>query len=139
MNKKHLFFLLFLINLSLYSQENKTIQKLDTELQSCLDNTQNNMLNCTLEYYNKIDEQLNIIYKKVRAKLNKPEQEKLKSQQLVWLKKRDLYFKKVAAKTSSDLDGDNSSQDYRMICTHKNALFVKDKIIELEKVYLNAN
>lgn len=136
MYKTILYFLLFLIGLNSYSQENKTIQKLDKELQKCLDNTQNNMLNCTLEYYNKIDQQLNIIYKKIRATLSKPEQEKLKSQQLAWLKERDLYFKKVAAKTSSDLDGDNSSQDYRMMCTHKNALFVKDRVLELEKVYL---
>ena len=136
MNKTPIFFLLFLISLYSHSQENTTIQKLDTELQNCLDNTQNNMLNCTLEYYNKIDDQLNVTYKKIRAKLNKPEQEKLKSQQLAWLKKRDLYFKKVAIKTSSDLDGDSSSQDYRMICSHENALFVKDRIIELEKIYL---
>jgi uncharacterized protein YecT (DUF1311 family) len=136
MNKKHLFFLLFLISSYSYSQENKTIQKLDTELQNCLDDTQNNMLNCTLEYYNKIDQQLNITYKKIRVTLSKPEQENLKSQQLAWLKKRDLYFKKVAAKTSSDLDGDNSSQDYRMICSHKNSLFVRDRVIELETVYL---
>jgi uncharacterized protein YecT (DUF1311 family) len=136
MYKTILYFLLFLIGLNSYSQENKTIQKLDSNLQKCLDDPQNNMLNCTLEYYNKIDQQLNIIYKKIRATLSKPEQEKLKSQQLAWLKERDLYFKKVAAKTSSDLDGDNSSQDYRMMCTHKNALFVKDRVLELEKVYL---
>lgn len=55
---------------------------------------------------------------------------------MAWLKERDLYFKKVAAKTSLDLDGDDSSQDYRMICTHENALFVKDRIIELEKAYI---
>lgn len=136
MNKKHLFFLLFLISSSSYSQENKTIQKLDKELQNCLDNTQNNMLNCTLEYYDKIDDQLNVTYKKIRATLSKPEQEKLKSQQLAWLKKRDLYFKKVKAETAKELDGENESQDYRMICSHKNALFVKDRILELEKTYL---
>lgn len=136
MNKIQILFLLFIISFCSYSQENKTIQKLDTELQNCLDNTQNNMLNCTLEYYNKIDDQLNITYKKIKSKLSKTEQEKLKSKQLAWLKKRDLYFKKVASKTASDLDGDHSSQDYRMICSHENALFVKDRIIELEKVYL---
>lgn len=136
MNKIQILFLLFIISFCSYSQENKTIQKLDTELQNCLDNTQNNMLNCTLEYYNKIDDQLNITYKKIKSKLSKTEQEKLKSKQLAWLKKRDLYFKKVASKTASDLDGDHSSQDYIMICSHENALFVKDRIIELEKVYL---
>lgn len=112
------------------------IQKLDTELQNCLDNTQNNMLNCTQVYYNKIDEQLNVTYKKIRATLSKPEQEKLKSQQLAWLKKRDKYFKKTETETAKKLGNENQSQDYRMICIHENALFVKDRIVELEKVHL---
>ncbi|MNG00997.1 hypothetical protein D3C84_839560 [compost metagenome] len=94
------------------------------------------MLNCTQVYYTKIDEQLNITYKKIRTNLSKPEQEKLKTQQLAWLKKRDHYFKKVKAETAKELDGEHESQDYRMICTHENALFVRDRIIELEKVYL---
>lgn len=135
MKKTHLIFILFLIGLNSHSQENKTIQKLDTELQKCLDDTGNNMLSCTLEYYNKIDEQLNITYKKIRAILSKPEQEKLKNKQLAWLKKRDLHFKKVEAETAKELDGDNASQDYRMICSHENALFVRDRIMELEKTY----
>jgi uncharacterized protein YecT (DUF1311 family) len=128
--------LLFIICFNSYSQENKAIQKLDTELQKCLDDTQNNMLNCTLEYYTKIDEQLNITYKKIRASLSKPEQENLKNKQLAWLKKRDQYFKKVKAETAKELDGEHESQDYRMICAHQNALFVRDRIIELEKLYL---
>lgn len=132
---KYILFILFLISFHSYSQENKAIQKLDTELQKCLDDTQNNMLNCTLEYYTKIDEQLNRTYKKIRTNLSKPEQEKLKTQQLAWLKKRDQYFKNVKAETAKELDGENASQDYRMICSHKNALFVRDRIIELEKTY----
>lgn len=135
MNKTYLILLLSLISFYSYSQENKAIQKLDTELQKCLDDTQNNMLNCTLEYYTRIDDQLNVTYKRIRATLNQPEQEKLKNQQLAWLIKRDQYFKKVKIETAKELDGENASQDYRMICSHKNALFVRDRIIELEKIY----
>ncbi len=136
MNKTHLLLFLFLISFYSYSQTNKTIKKLDTELQKCLDDTQNNMMNCTQVYYNKIDDLLNITYKNIRTKLSKPEQDKLKSQQLAWLKKRDQYFTKVKTDTAKQLDGEKESQDYRMICTHENALFVKDRIIELESVYL---
>lgn len=93
------------------------------------------MLNCTIEYYTTIDEKLNITYNKIRASLSKPEQENLKNKQLAWLKKRDQYFKKVKAETAKELDGENESQDYRMICSHKNALFVRDRIIELEKTF----
>ncbi|SNR80414.1 lysozyme inhibitor LprI family protein [Flavobacterium sp. ov086] len=135
MNKKHLLILVLLISFFSYSQENKTIQKLNTELQKCLDDTENNMMNCTFEYYNKMDNLLNITYKKIRTTLSKSEQEKLKNQQLFWLKKRDLYFKKIEAETTKELDGENSSQDFRMICSHENALFVEDRIIELEKIY----
>ena len=135
MKKTHLIFILFLIVLNSHSQENKRIQKLDTELQKCLDNTQNNMLNCTLEYDTKIDDQLNVTYKKIRVTLSQSDQEKLKNKQLAWLKKRDQYFKKVQIETAKELDGENASQDYRMICSHKNVLFVRDRIIELEKIY----
>ena len=55
---------------------------------------------------------------------------------MAWLKKRDQYFKKVETETAKELDGENTSQDYKMICAHENALFVKDQIIELEIVYL---
>ena len=134
MKKAHLIFILFLISFYSYSQENKAIQKLGAEVQKCLD-TGNNMLNCTIEYYTKIDEQLNITYNKIRASLSKPEQENLKNKQLAWLKKRDQYFKKVKAETAKELDGENQSQDYRMICSHKNALFVRDRVSELEKTY----
>ncbi|QOG03277.1 lysozyme inhibitor LprI family protein [Flavobacterium sp. MDT1-60] len=135
MNKIYLIFFLSLISFCSYSQESKEIQKLEIELQKCLDDTQNNMLNCTIEYYNKIDKQLNITYNKIRPTLSKSEQEQLKSKQLAWLKKRDQYFKKVEVETAKELDGENSSQDYRMICSHENALFVRDRIIELEKIY----
>ena len=135
MKKKH--FLLFLLFTCLhsYSQESKTLKKLDKELQKCLDDTQNNMMNCSFEYYTKIDDLLNVTYKNIRSQLNKPEQEKLKQQQLAWLKKRDKYFKEVQTETAKELDGDNSSQDYRMICAHEYAVYVKDKILELEKTY----
>ncbi|MDR7372933.1 lysozyme inhibitor LprI family protein [Flavobacterium aquidurense] len=136
MNKILSFSLLVLISFYSYSQKNKTIEKVDIELQKCLDDTQNNMLNCTQVYYTKMDEQLNVTYKKIKNKLSKPEQDKLKNQQLAWLKKRDQYFIKVKTDTAKQLDGENSSQDYKMICAHENALFVRDRIIELEKVYL---
>ena len=133
--KTYLLLFLFLISFHSYSQTNKTIEKLDTELQKCLDNTQNNMLNCTQVYYSKIDDLLNVTYKNIRTKLSKPKQENLKNQQLSWLKKRDQYFIEVKTETAKQLDGENESKDFRMICAHENALFVKDRIIELEKTY----
>nr|WP_294927226.1 hypothetical protein [uncultured Flavobacterium sp.] len=45
----------------------------------------------------------------------------------------DVSIRRLFAKK---LDDENQSQDYRMICTNKNALFVKDRVLELEKVYL---
>jgi uncharacterized protein YecT (DUF1311 family) len=135
MNKIKLLFFLLLIGFSSYSQENKIIQKLDTEEQKCLDDGQTSMLICSYTYYEKMDESLNTTYKKIRANLSKAEQEKLKKAQLLWLKKRDQYFKKVESETAEKLDGDRSSQDYRMICAHENALFVKNRIILLEKTY----
>ncbi len=93
------------------------------------------MANCTLEFYAKMDDLLNVTYKKIKIQLSKNDQQKLKKSQTLWLKKRDQYFKKIETETKEELDGDNTSQDYRMICNHENAIFVKNRIIELEKIY----
>ena len=134
MAKKSLILLMLFINICCYSQVNTTIKKLETEHQKCLDKGES-MLNCTLVFYNLMDDLLNVTYKEIRLKLNKTDQQKLKELQLSWLKKRDAYFKQVEKKTTKLLEGDNSSQDFRMICTNSNAVFVKDRIIELEKIY----
>ena len=135
MNKKLLLIFICFINLCCYSQANKAINKLDIEHKKCLDNVENNMANCTFEFYTKMDDLLNITYKKIKIQLSKSDQQKLKELQILWLKKRDQYFKKIAKETKEELDGDNTSQDYRMICVHENAIFVKDRILELEKIY----
>jgi uncharacterized protein YecT (DUF1311 family) len=124
----------FLFSLSCHSQADKVIAQLDKEHQKCLDNG-NNMANCSFEYYTKMDDLLNITYKKIRLDLSKDQQQQLKNLQIAWLKERDQYFKKVEKETAATLDGDNESQDYRMICSHENALFVKERIISLEKKY----
>ena len=126
---------IFLLSLSCHSQTAKTIAQLDKEHQKCLD-TGNNMANCSFEYYSKMDDLLNTTYKKIRLTLSQDEQQKLKTLQIAWLKKRDAYFKQVQKETAKTLDGDHESQDYRMICSNENALFVKDRIIVLEQNYL---
>ncbi|PWA04643.1 lysozyme inhibitor LprI family protein [Flavobacterium psychrotolerans] len=135
MNKKIIFIVTFFNCLTCFSQIAKTINKLDIEHQKCLDNVNNNMANCTFEFYTKMDNLLNTTYKSIKLKLNKTEQQKLKKMQIVWLKKRVEYFKKTEKETAEELDGDNSSQDYKMICTNENAIFVKNRIIELDKIY----
>jgi uncharacterized protein YecT (DUF1311 family) len=135
MNKKLILIFICFINLCCYSQVIKAINKLDIEHKKCLDNVENNMANCTLEFYARMDNLLNITYKKIKINLNKSEQQKLKELQILWLKKRDKYFTKIEKETQEELDGDNTSQDYRMICAHENAIFVENRIIELEKIY----
>lgn len=135
MNKKLILIFICFINICCYSQVIKTINKLDVEHKKCLDNVENNMANCTLEFYTKMDDLLNTTYKKIKLQLSKNDQQKLKELQILWLKKRDQYFKKIETETKEELDGDNTSQDYRMICAHENAIFVKNRIIELEKIY----
>ena len=137
MNIKTLLIVLSFITCNSYSQVIKTIDKLDAIHQKCLDNPEKNMSNCTIEYYNKLDSLLNVVYKKIRIKLSVAEQKDLKTKQLAWLKKRDLNFKLIEKETKELFEGDNSSEEYRMTCAHRESILVKKRIIELDKTYLS--
>ena len=128
-------FLMLVSNYS-FSQVQKEIDKIITNRQKCFDDITNRMVFCAQVYYNDIDELLNIEYKKIRIVLNETEKLKLKQEQLAWLKLRDKNYLKIHKEVKKDLEGDDVSEDFRMICYDKEALFVQKRILELEKLYL---
>ncbi|QBZ96960.1 hypothetical protein GS03_00445 [Flavobacterium sangjuense] len=113
------------------SQTIKTLNKIKTDHQSCLDKG-DYMLGCSLDYYKKTDSLLNVVYNKIRLKLNTTEKRKFKNEQLGWLKKKDSYFRKVEKNTKNEV-GDIIGSDLRMIITDKEADFVFDRVEELIK------
>jgi uncharacterized protein YecT (DUF1311 family) len=113
-----------------YSQTVKTVRDLEISYQKCLDNGQN-MPGCAALYYTKSDSLLNVVYIKLRKKLNDYEKGKLKTEQLAWLKKRDQYFKKEYSKLKNENDFDEGSRDFDMVYYDKQREFVTKRVKEL--------
>lgn len=123
--------LIFLFSFSTFSQVQKKIDQIEKKLEICLSNPSNNMLNCTINYYNDMDELLNLVYHQLRSKMSDTNKRKLKEDQLKWLKKRDFAFKEIEKETQDLFDGDNHSQDYYMECQHQKGIIVRDRIKQL--------
>lgn len=66
------------------------LQRRIQELQSRLSNGSNQAIN-SLSSEEVLDEQLNVVYKGLRAKLNSAQKENLKQEELRWLQQRDAY------------------------------------------------
>jgi uncharacterized protein YecT (DUF1311 family) len=124
--------ILITLSLNCNSQTLKTIEKIESTYQNCLDKG-DNMKGCSIEHYKKADSLLNVAYKKLRLKLNVEEQLSLKTEQLKWLKKRDNYFQKVYSETKKEGDFVEGSNDFDMIVIDKKAEFVFARVKVLIK------
>ncbi|UAY52965.1 lysozyme inhibitor LprI family protein [Ferruginibacter albus] len=127
-------FLFCLTYLAGFSQTIKTIDSLETQYQSCLDQG-DRMLRCSETFYYQIDSLLNVRYKKLRSMCDSTQKKNLKSEQLAWLSKRDKQFKSYRQQVYKEAKkgGYNGGEDETMIITDKNAQFVKARLIELIK------
>lgn len=130
-------FLMFLFFIGFYSccnsQSLKKIKSMETNYQNCLDNGVN-MKKCAENYYLQIDALLNEVYKKSRLKINQKEKDRLKSEQLKWIKNRDLYFKKAYAEAKDEAE-DLSKEDIEMVFIDKKAEYVKERVLYLIKKF----
>jgi uncharacterized protein YecT (DUF1311 family) len=126
--------LLFFILFSFHSnaQTLKSVTKLETTHQKCLD-TGIGMRNCSLKYLNQSDSLLNVAYKNLRLKLSSEEKSELKKEQLIWLKKRDQYFKKAYSDTRKKGYFEEGSLDFEMVVFDLQADYVFDRVKELIK------
>ncbi len=132
MIQKSITIILIIISFNCNSQTLKTIEKIESSYQNCLDNG-DNMKGCSVEYYKKADSLLNVAYKKLRLKLSVEEQSSLKTEQLEWLKKRDKYFQKGYSETKKEGDFIEGSNDFDMIVIDKKAEFVFERVKVLIK------
>jgi uncharacterized protein YecT (DUF1311 family) len=129
---KILFIIFCFINLTNFAQTLKTIDSLQNQYQQCLDKGEY-MLGCSKMFYYQIDSLLNLRYKKLRLTCDSIQKENLKDEQLEWLAKRDKQFIKNQKQTNKEAkkEGYDGGQDERMILTDTNAMFVKQRVIEL--------
>ena len=130
MLQKYFILLLFLFGIKSNSQTLKTVKDMEISYQKCLDKGQD-MRGCAVIYYTKSDSILNVVYKKLRKKLNDSEKEKLKAEQVAWLKKRDQYFKKEYSKLKKENDFEEGSSDFDMVYYDKKSQFVIKRVKEL--------
>jgi uncharacterized protein YecT (DUF1311 family) len=124
------FLIIFLYAKNCNSQTIKTIDSMSIAFQKRLD-TGVEMLKCTKEFYFQMDSMLNIVYNKLRTKLNTTEKDILKKEQLTWLKKRDAYFKKENKKFLQKFNSNEWGSDMYMIIYEEEAEFVKGRTIVL--------
>ena len=109
-----LLFTIITLNFCGYSQTLKKVVEIENKYQECLDSGIG-MKNCAIKFYSTSDSLLNVAYKNYKIKLKVLEQNKLKSEQKIWLKKRDDYFKKAYKETVEEYGNEPESNDFKMI------------------------
>jgi uncharacterized protein YecT (DUF1311 family) len=115
-----------------FTQTLKTIDSLEIQLQNCLDKGKY-MLGCSKTFYYQMDSILNARYKQLRLMCDSVQKENLKDEQLEWLAKRDRQFNQNKQQVNKEAkkDGYEGGQDETMFLTEKNAMYVKQRVIEL--------
>ena len=109
---------------------NEKLEKLSTEHQKCLDSGIA-MMNCSQKYAVQMDSMLNVVYKDLMDKYNKPDQEKLKAEERNWIKERDVQLEKIWASVNSANQEGFAPEDDRMIAYEEEADFIKLRVEEL--------
>lgn len=130
MIKNMIFLFSVLLSFHSNSQTIEVVNKMKSDYQRCLDSG-NGMKNCSVVYYNQSDSLLNVAYKNLKLKLSAKEQSKLKKEQLEWLKKRDLYFRKVYQDTKKEGHFTEGSSDFEMVIFDEEANYVFARVKEL--------
>jgi uncharacterized protein YecT (DUF1311 family) len=112
------------------AQTIQTIELMSKKHQACLDSGVQ-MLKCSRSYYFQMDSTLNVVYNKLKIKLNTKERDSLKRDEIAWIKKKDIYFKKQNEIYNSKFEKGEWGSDMYMITYDNDAEFIKARIIVL--------
>jgi len=126
-------FLIFFSNSNCQSTNLKKVESIEYYYQKCLDQG-TDMLGCSDKYYFFCDKLLNEVYQTIKTKLNQKDKKLLKIEQLKWIKKRDLYFKKAYFEAKDEAEN-LSTEDLQMIFIDKKADYVKERVVFLIKKF----
>lgn len=102
------------------------IDTMEVKCQTCIDAGTNNFVTCENIFYHQMDSILNGAYKALKKQLDTATFENLKKEQRIWLKKRDVYFKKQDAKIGTEGGGIEAD---KALAIHQKALYVKERIL----------
>jgi uncharacterized protein YecT (DUF1311 family) len=91
---------------------NAKLENLSIEHQKCLDSGIA-MMNCSQKYAFQMDSMLNVVYKDLIKRYDKPDQEKLKEEERMWIKQRDIQLEKIWATVNSANEEGFAPEDNR--------------------------
>lgn len=132
MIQKSILLLVILFSFQSNAQTMEIVSKLKSSYQHCLDGG-NGMKNCSLDYYEKSDSLLNVMYNNLKLKLSSKEQSKLKKEQVEWVKKRNAYFEKLYSDTKKEGNFSEGSSDFDMVVFDEKGNYVLARVKELIK------
>ncbi len=114
-------------------QTQKTINKLESNHQICLDKSEN-MDECSRRYYFQMDSLLSAVYEKTEKKLNLIQKLKLKKDQENWLLKRKKFESKQNKIFQKKIKSQEWGNDMYIIVYQNDAEFIRERIIRLLKL-----
>jgi uncharacterized protein YecT (DUF1311 family) len=125
-------FILFLPCFFLHGQAQtvKTIEDMSHKHQACLDSGKD-MLGCSRSFYSQMDSMITVVYDKLITVLNLTGKATLKKDQLDWLKKRDVFFKKQDKVFDDNYKKGKWGLEMQMVTYDDKADFIKKRILLL--------
>ncbi len=125
-------FVLLLLSQTVNSQ-NFTIElnKIKSNNQQCL-NKGKHMYSCAMEYYQKSDSLLNVVYSQIKNNLVHPEQQALIKAQSDWIEMRNKKFVQI----SKDDISLGTGMDNKMVKIQKKADFISERTTFLINQYI---
>ena len=100
------------------------VVKLDEVYEDCL--AGKDMYACAVTYYDSMDSLLNVVYKKLRSKLDDDEKAKLKTDEIKWIKEKEKKFKEI----NDNIDPEGG-RDELLFAKDKKTKFIRDRVIYL--------
>jgi uncharacterized protein YecT (DUF1311 family) len=110
----------------------KTIALMEQAHLQCLDSGIG-MTGCADSYRLQMDSLLNVVYNKLRKRLPTTEKDKLKTEQLAWLKQRDRHFKEQEQDYKTNISPEDWTQEFYLIVYSSDAEFIKERVVYLIK------
>jgi uncharacterized protein YecT (DUF1311 family) len=128
LKKTFIIFILIAKSCLTFSQTKRVTELIENKYQNCLDKGQN-MLECSQTFYKEADSILNVAFKRIRQKCDSAQKENLKDEQLEWLSKRDIAFKKNKNEVSKETETKITEfkNDENMMLLDKNANMVIER------------
>lgn len=125
-------FILFSISFFAKAQTRQTVEEISDKYQVCLDSGIN-MLGCSEQFCLQMDSMLHVVYNKLKMKLNSTEKAQLEKEQLVWLKKRDIYFAEQKKEFQSAWKKGEAFPEILLFRNDNCAAYVKTRVLVLLK------